>query len=299
MKKIYAYLNGGLGNQMFQYATARALALRTNAELVLDSWSGFARDYQYRRHYELDGLPVQARVATALERLPIWLYRADTKCRGQKSDVIQRRLYGTFIIEKELRYLDEINNRDFNSSAWLLGYWQSPLYFKDHADFLRGELMPPSPTQVRFLELGKILREKESVALGIRLYEESLTPANHARGGQMKTVAEVNSAIERLRSKHASAEFFVFCTHRSPLLAELNLPEDAILVTHDDGYEGSLERLWLLAQCKHHIFTNSSYYWWGAWLSFANYTHDSGAQHILAADNFINQDGLCEEWETF
>lgn len=36
-------LTGGLGNQMFQYAAARAVAEKAGAELVLDTWSGFVR----------------------------------------------------------------------------------------------------------------------------------------------------------------------------------------------------------------------------------------------------------------
>lgn len=39
--KLIVQLNGGLGNQMFQYACARSLALRNGLELVLDDWSGF------------------------------------------------------------------------------------------------------------------------------------------------------------------------------------------------------------------------------------------------------------------
>jgi hypothetical protein len=299
MKRVYVYLNGGLGNQMFQYATARSLALRKGAELVMDTWSGFVRDYQYRRHYELDGLPIQSRSATALERLPVWLYRAETKLLGQNFDVIQQRFYGTFFYENEFRYLDVFENFDINSTVWLMGYWQSPLYFLDYADTLRSELMPSLPSQEQFLNLGKSLRETESVAIGIRLYEESLNPAAHARDGRMKTMTEVNSAIQRLKVRHADARFFVFCTHHSPMLEELNLPENTVFVTHEDGYEGTLDRLWLLAQCKHHIFTNSSYYWWGAWLSSGNYSKNTDAQHIYAADNFINQDGLCHGWETF
>jgi hypothetical protein len=110
-------------------------------------------------------------------------------------------------------------------------------------------------------------------------------------------VGEIRQAVARVRSHHPDARFFVFCTHRSPLLTELNLPENAVFVTHDDGYEGTLERLWLLTQCRHHIFTNSSYYWWGAWLS--SVVRGSEGQCVLAADNFINPDGLCPEWERF
>lgn len=284
---------------MFQYAAARALALRTGAELVLDSWSGFVRDHQYQRHFELHLLPIHARVATALERAPIWLFRAHNKIHGQDRSVIQERLYGNFLVETELRFFKDVAHYHQTASAWLVGYWQSPLYFQDYTDTLLSELMPPPPAQGHFLDLGRTLRETDSVALGIRLYEESVNPAAHAKDGQIKTVAEVNAAISRLRALRPNANFFVFCTHRSPILAELNLPDTTMFVTHDDGYGGSIEVLWLLTQCKHHIFTNSSYYWWGAWLSSGLHSATHEPQHIFAADNFINQDGLCSTWQRF
>lgn len=299
MKTVYAYLNGGLGNQMFQYATARALALRTGAELVLDSWSGFVRDYQYRRNYELDYLPIHARVATAFERAPIWLFQAENKLRGVNQNIFQRRIYGKYLVETERRFFEEIIHYRDSAAAWLVGYWQSPCYFQDFTAPLLAELMPPSPAQKQFLDLGHTLRETESVALGIRLYEESAVPAAHAKDGLMKTVPEVNSAIARLVAQHSNARLFVFCTHRSPILTQLTLPDTTVFVTHDDGYEGTIERLWLLAQCRHHIFTNSSYYWWGAWLSQDLYSNKNKSQKIIAADNFINRDGLCTEWERF
>jgi hypothetical protein len=299
MKKIYAYLNGGLGNQMFQYSTARALALRTGAELVLDTWSGFVRDKLYHRSYELHYLPIQARVATALERAPIWLFRAENRMRRLNMDMFQRRIYGNFLVESEFRFLEELIHYHLVADAWLVGYWQSNRYFQDYSAILCAELMPPRPTQKQFLDIGQKLRETESVALGIRLYEESANPSVHAKNGLMKSMAEVNSAIARLLVLQPNAKFFVFCTHRAPILAELNLPGSTIFLTHDDNYEGSLERLWLLTQCKHHIFTNSSYYWWGTWLSQNLYSATYQSQYVFAADSFFNKDGLCAKWEKF
>ena len=301
-KRIYTYLCGGLGNQMFQYATARALALDHDAELVLDPWSGFVRDFQYRRHYELDQLPIQARIASSWERLPLWLYRLENSLRQKirKEDEhpnhTDQRPYGKFIVETQKSYLPSVNQLTINSPIWLLGYWQSPKYFESHSDILLNELMPSMPTEPEFLEVGNRLREVESVALGVRLYEESLNPNVHAKDGQMKSVADINRAIERLRYKSPQAQFFVFCTHRSTLLNQLNLPPDSIFLTHDNGYEGTLQRLWLLSQCRHHIFTNSSYYWWGAWLSQKLYQNK---QLILCADNFINCDSPCKQWSSF
>ncbi len=299
-KRLFVHLTGGLGNQMFQYAMARALALRTGAGLVLDSWSGFVRDAQYRNRYALGGLPIVAEVAGKWERLPVWLYRADVKLRTAALSPVQMRPYGAFLVETGPRYLEESEHFDFRRTAWLVGYWQSPRYFEAVTTTIQSELMPAPPCQRKLLQLGEILRSTESVALGIRLYEESVNPAAHARDGKVKTVHEVNAAVDRVVAKCSGARFFVFCTYRSPVLAELHVPEGTVFVTPDDGYEGAaLETLWLLTQCKHHIFTNSSYYWWGAWLSSGRHSADHGSRYILAADNFINGDGLCDEWERF
>lgn len=297
MAKVIAYLNGGLGNQMFQYASARALAQKHNAELVLDNWSGFVRDYQYRRHYELNALPIKARIARPWERIPLWLYRWQHRQGKQPAALIESRWYGRFITEPQFAYLPKVYQVRLDHSTWLVGYWQSPHYFQGYAEQLRSELMPQPPTQQKFLALGAQLRQTESVALGVRLYEESKDPAAHAAGGKVKSVGDIRDAVERMKSKQPNARFFIFCTHRSPLLDQLGLPAGAVSVTHDDGYEGTLERLWLLSQCRHHIMTNSSYYWWGAWLSATVRGHEG--QRILAADNFINRDGLCSEWEKF
>ncbi|MCD4742989.1 MAG: hypothetical protein K8R67_10995, partial [Desulfobacteraceae bacterium] len=52
--KIIPRILGGLGNQLFCYAAARRLALMNNAELVIDAVSGFVRDCNYQRYYQLD-----------------------------------------------------------------------------------------------------------------------------------------------------------------------------------------------------------------------------------------------------
>ena len=298
MKKLTVYLNGGLGNQMFQYAAGRAMTLSNDADLVLDTWSGFCRDYQYRRHYELGALAVHGRLAKVGERLPIWLYRLESKLHKPPFDTNQKRIYGQFLVENESRFIPEILTTSVSEKAWLVGYWQSPLYFEQYASILRIELMPPAPTASKFLELGAAIRATDSVALGVRLYEESpADPTVLAREGKIKSTADINQAIERLRAQRPNAKFFIFCTHRAQALLELKLPENTVFATRDDGYEGTIEILWLLSQCRHHIITNSSYYWWGAWLSQSFHKHEK--QFVFAADNFINEDVICANWERF
>ena len=47
-KKVYLYLCGGLGNQLFQFFTARNLAIKNNADLILDVKTGFLTDFKYK-----------------------------------------------------------------------------------------------------------------------------------------------------------------------------------------------------------------------------------------------------------
>lgn len=299
MNKLFVFLNGGLGNQLFQYATGRALALDAGAELVLDTWSGFIRDFQYHRSYALGPLPIQARVAQPWERAPVWLLRIENKMRAQRSGLVQERLYGRFLVETELRFLEALQTTAIGSSAWLMGYWQSPLYFQKYKELLLQELMPVAPADDRCLQIGRAMVEEQSVAVGIRLYEDSNDPAVHARGGIIKSITDINTAINQLKRRVPNPKFYIFCSHKAPSLNELNIANEAIFVTPENGYGDTLTSLWLMSQCRHHIFTNSSYYWWGAWLSAGVHAVRFQEQVILAANNFINEDSVCEHWESF
>ena len=298
MKKITIYLSGGLGNQMFQYAFGRALSLIHGRELVIDDWSGFVRDFQYKRKYELNYFNLKARTCSIFEKLSILIYKIECVFfKNLKDKLITKRFYGEFRKDLNLEYSEGILAKSKSKNIWFLGYFQSPKYF----DFLNKEIIKEfklnDPEQKHFLKMGEEILKTESVAIGVRLYEESKYPKSHSRDGKIKTVDDINQTINKLKLNIKNPKFFVFCTFRSPVLEDLNLPKDSIFITHEDGYEGTFERLWLLSKCKHHIFTNSSYYWWGARLSQLNYK--SKEQFIFGADNFKNKDAMPKNWYEF
>lgn len=282
---------------MFQYATARTLALRSDAELVIDTWSGFVRDYQYKRFYELAPFPIVARAATPLERYPFWLDRLACKFFTPNGDVVKHYWFGDLVKETKREYLSEVSNYTVTRPTWMSGYWQAAAYFKEYQSRIEQELQPSRPAEVEFVRLGREMRSRSSVAVGVRLYEESRNPNAHSADGKLKSIADVNEAARKLSETDTKLHFYVFCTHRSPLLEELCLPGEITYVTHEGGFEGTFGRLWLLTQCRHHILTNSSFYWWGAWLSAANYPN--GDSEIYAADNFINKDSILPSWHQF
>lgn len=297
MTKIISALSGGLGNQMFQYAAALAVSKRWNKPLVIDDWSGFVRDFEYKRQYELDALSITARKATPLERVPIWLYRLRHRKMLTQIAFHERYWFGEFLNEIRLEYQAEIETLSVNNSVWMVGYWQSPLYFENCAADIKNELRPPAPSNLKFQALAQEMRTTESVAVGVRLYEESTDPAAHAHLGIQKDPLEIKHAIERLSALVPNTHVYLFCTHRSEILNNLGLPDSCTYVTPADGFKDPIDCLWLMTQCKHHILTNSSYYWWGAWLSSISFNSDS--QCIIAADNFVNRDCLLKGWLTF
>ena len=295
--KVVVRLGGGLGNQMFQYAAARATALRVRSELVLDTCSGFSRDRVYERSFELDAFPIAGRSASRLERLPFLLGDASRKVRLASNSGIYRRPWGTMVLDENKNFGEDIQIAASKGSTWMQGYWQSPAYFVDQQETIRFELMPPKPDLPFFQRLGEAMRSRPSLAVGIRLYEESAAPTTHMSDGQFKSASDIGKAVTKMAQTLNDPTIFVFCTHKSPLLSLIKWPSEPVFVIADQGYSSSVNSLWLLTQARHHLFTNSSYYWWGAWLSGANYA--DGSQHIVASNSFYNRDTIVNSWEKF
>ena len=117
--KIVIRLTGGLGNQLFQYATGRAVALRNGCDLVLDIRP---LELDPLREYELHQFNIAARVCTPNELPPdktskirylFWRIGRDAKQR---------------LVKEKSRGFDP-NVFDISADRILHGYWQCEKYF--------------------------------------------------------------------------------------------------------------------------------------------------------------------------
>ena len=121
LPEIRVVLNGGLGNQMFQYAAARALALRHGYGLAVDAWSGFVRDREFRRHYELHAFPINARKLGPFERLPVWVHKLHQRVSKKENESpVRSHWYGSFINENH-RLFPQFEQMRLKGTVWLTG----------------------------------------------------------------------------------------------------------------------------------------------------------------------------------
>ena len=245
MVKLY----GGLGNQMFQFATGRALALRRRTELALDvTWFSDA------------GL--RARTPREFE-LSVFAFRAKTLDRTAPSDALAKRQFRT-VREPGFVFAPEV--LDAPDDSLLDGYWQSERYFADAEQQLRSDLrFKGRPSRRNRAMLRAIRRTREPVSLHVRRGDYVHDEKTHQFHG-VAGLDYYDAAIDVIRQQVQDPQFFVFSDDPEWCRDNLELPESTTFVDHNSGKQ-SFEDMRLMSNCRHHIVANSSFSWWGAWLA--------------------------------
>lgn len=267
MKKVVARIKGGLGNQLFCYSVARRLALVNNAELVIDDVTGFIRDYKYRRRYMLDCFNLPVRKATQAERLePFERYRRGFLKWSSRRLLFEKRPY----IEQEgLGFDQRVLKLKVEGTVYLDGYWQSEQYFKDVEEIIRRDLSFKTGFREEIIKLAEAIKNVKSVGIHVRRLHGV---ANHSHAVPLKNRPDIHldinyyhRAIDYLRTILKDPHFFVFADYPQWAWEKIKIDCPLTFVNHSVESK-DYEDLWLLSLCKHHITSNSSFSWWGAWL---------------------------------
>ena len=278
---ICVRLIGGLGNQLFQYATGRALAMRHGCELLLDvSCLQTSARHVTPRQFELDHFHHQARVATAAEtRHLAWLHRVPAFSHW----VTPWRTY----VERGLGY--NASFAELPDNTFLVGYWQSPRYFASVGGQIAAELSAARPLSPESEAVAEAMSRMPGVALHVRR-GDYVTLASAASLHGSLGLPYYGAALQRMREHVGGARYFVFsddiawCREHLPLGAA-----EAVFVDHNTGAD-AWQDLLLMASCRHHIIANSSFSWWGAWLADQRYGEGDHAV-IAPAHWFAGQPG--------
>ncbi|MCX7010449.1 MAG: alpha-1,2-fucosyltransferase, partial [Kiritimatiellaeota bacterium] len=255
---IIVRLMGGLGNQMFQYACGRALALRTGHKLVLDPSDivGLSSPGAPRR-YSLQDFQLSVRVS-ATAALPGLLDQVRRRLG------LRMRAVPQLVQEPHIPHAPALFPAHF-AKVMLRGYWQSEKYFLDHAAVIRRDFtLPPA----RLAQLDPPLRRQVEATASVSLH---IRRGDYAQDPGVSRVLGVcpldyyQRAVACLASRVPAPEFFVFSDDPAWVRANLRLDYPLHLVS--DGQRRPSEELTLMAHCRHHITANSSFSWWGAWLN--------------------------------
>jgi hypothetical protein len=256
---IISKINGGLGNQLFQYAFGRRLAEHFKMPLKLDV-SLFQVHKQ--RAYNLSPYPLQASIATKYEIKYIEKIRRH-EWMNNISKVIKPGRW-EFVYEPALSpYRPEI----LDSTApniYLDGYWQSEKYFVEISQLIRNEFSLQTPLGSYAQGFEEKIQKCNAVSLHVRRGDYSTDPLiNRVHG--LCSMDYYTRAIHYIREREPDIRIFVFSDDIEWARGNLPIERPVEFVSNSQKITEH-EELYLISLCRRHIIANSSFSWWGAWL---------------------------------
>jgi hypothetical protein len=258
---VIVKLIGGLGNQMFQYATGRRLAHRLGTQLKLD-----VSDFEiYKlRSYNLDIFDLVGEFATTAE--VAWLkFGKASRIKKLWLLIKQGRSGPSYIQEKHFHLNPGVLT--LHDNVYLDGYWQSEAYFKDIEDVIRNDFKLRAPPSEENSRLADRIDSVCPVSLHIRRGDYVSDPTTNRVHGTLDPDYYERS-MDLIAAKITNPHFFIFSD--DPGWGKMNLAMKhgrtvSIIDNNDEAH--AHEDFRLMSRCKHHVIANSSFSWWAAWLN--------------------------------
>ncbi|MFA7702550.1 MAG: alpha-1,2-fucosyltransferase, partial [Patescibacteria group bacterium] len=244
---IIIKLNGGLGNQMFQYALGRKISLTRNITLKMDPFWYAAQNFPQgaERAYGLGVFNIveNLAIATEVESFPV---KKSLWRRGINK--IKREFFG---LDDTSRFNPRILKA--KDGSYLEGYWQSEKYFIDIRDNLLQEFTLKKDLG---LEAQKIIKEIDSfnsVSLHIRR-GDYLSDQKVRELFGVCSLDYYNRAVDFIKDKVEQPVFFVFSDDINWARENLKLDFPVVFVSRPEIKD--YEELILLSHCRHNIIAN-------------------------------------------
>ena len=268
---IITRISAGLGNQLFQYATARAISLKFNRKLFLDnSWYDSLKSLEDHtdpntttvRYFLLNYFNIQSRVLNKIHLN--WIKRLEIKSKTSK-------IY-KFLLNGPLNDFSftTINHNNYslefiqeNPRIYLTGYWQNNDIIEEYKNLIYNDLILKHPLSANNQTHLKSINTTNSVAIHFRRGDYQSKPISldvHASCSNNYYY----EGIEYLRNKINNLHYFIFSDDITWVKNNLGFTTNTTFI---DNYGPSYEHLYLMSQCKHQITANSTFSWWAAWLN--------------------------------
>lgn len=266
----------GLGNQMFLYAAAKALALRHNTRLLADM-SYYSEESQRklpaeagRRFYELDRFNVTTEDLPGYEGMIIRRVRSRNVLKKMRAIVpclicraLGSRRHFIHYCEKGPRFDKAVLRLPDN--VILEGYFVSYKYFEDCADVIRRDLAFRQPPDSANRDMLDEIAAVNAVSIHVRRGDYLTNKVVTEKFG-LCSLDYYRRAVQHAAQKVQAPVFYVFSDDPEWTRQHLKIDYPCVYVTHNT-LETGYEDLRLMSACKHNIIANSTFSWWGAWLN--------------------------------
>lgn len=284
---IIVGLSGGLGNQLFQYAAGRALALKLGYSLELDlSWFSGRKD----REYALDVFSIFAEKRVGLDFLPEKIQHLASRISRR---FLKKRMGVNIFREPYFHFHPAFN--EIYTPVFLEGYWQSEKYFNRFDSDIRKDLnfkdAPPHKCQ----SILEHISTTDSICLHIRRgdYISDLAASQTYESCSLSYYQEgVSQLITSLNNPHC----YIFSDDCEWVKKNIRLHTPYTVVDINSTKEAHWDLL-LMSSCEHFIIANSSLSWWGAWLGTSNNKRVIAPKKWFIHDDKDTKDLTPVDWE--
>jgi len=257
---IISKINGGLGNQMLQYAAGYCLAKDLNSlhKLDLSYYSSIPTNHT-KRKFELSFFNISSPSATEFETLklsgkrysPLWLLNTINY-------VFFSKYWIDYPIQKYFGMKD----------LYLNGYFFSEKFFVDYREQILKEFTLKSKYRTEeYIRIeNKIKNDSNSVSMHIRrgdFITNKFAAKHHGILGQDYYKRAINTISKSQKSIYVFSDDIDWVKNNFTFL-----PKNSYFVSKHKF--NSAQEMTLMSLCKDNITANSSFSWWGAWLNKNN-----------------------------
>lgn len=254
---VIVKLMGGLGNQMFQYAFGRHIALKNKRPLKLDL---SFYEQEASRQYELGHFAIDVEIASQEE------IDALKERHFSLASCLSRRFLAAkpqFVHQKGMAF-DPGYSRT-QRDVYLDGYWQSENFFRESAEQIKRDFQfkteASSPNRQLLSEIAGVTAVSLHIRRGDLVENKSL---NKIHG--LCTLEYYSKAADLISRQTSQPVFFIFSDDMEWAKNHLKLNHEMRFVDINDQ-QSAHEDFRLMSCCKHNILANSSFSWWAAWLN--------------------------------
>lgn len=257
---VIVKLMGGLGNQMFQYAAARALA---EGENIYFDFLFLNQNHTSSEHFTAREFELQIFYHLKSKRLNTYFLRF-LLTNNKKYNFLKRLLPSKF---KNIKYINDNNIAEFlnqpnsNHLLFLEGYFQDPSYFERIRHTLLQEFRFTNMPSAISIISDKIAKAN-AVSIHIRRGDYLKPNVNTVHG--VLPITYYQQAVSYINESVINPVYFIFSDDPNWCKENLSFLHNKCFVS--DDHQAWVD-MYLMSQCKHHIIANSSFSWWGAWLN--------------------------------